>query len=252
MRKFLVATSALGGLLALGNVSLSGDAKDVRAVIDRAVEAHGGAARLAKFKVHTMKGTGKFYGAGDALDFTLAATSHGDKQFHAAIDLNIVGQDLKIVLVVDGAKGWEKINCDVKDMPADELAEHQEQMHADAVIGLRPLGSRDYQLAPLGEVKVGDHPAVGVRVSRKGRRDVNLFFDKAKGHLVKSEQVIKDIKAGGNEANQVVFYSDYKEFQGTRQPTRILVERDGAKFTDTQVTELRLQENADSGTFDRP
>ena len=54
------------------------------------------------------------------------------------------------------------------------------------------------------------------------------------------------------EANQVVFYSDYKEFQGTRQPTRILVERDGAKFTDTQVTELRLQENADSGTFDRP
>ena len=120
------------------------------------------------------------------------------------------------------------------------------------MIGLRPLGSRDYQLAPLGEVKVGDHPAVGVRVSRKGRRDVNLFFDKAKGHLVKSEQVIKDIKAGGNEANQVVFYSDYKEFQGTRQPTRILVERDGAKFTDTQVTELRLQENADSGTFDRP
>jgi len=252
MKLLALASCALGTLLVLADCGRSGDAKDVRAVIDRAVEAHGGAARLAKFKVHTMKGTGKFYGAGDALDFTLAATSHGDKQFHAAIDLNIAGQDLKIVLVVDGAKGWEKINGDVKDMPADELAEHQEQMHADAVIGLRPLGSRDYQLAPLGEVKVGDHPAVGVRVSRKGRRDVNLFFDKAKGHLVKSEQVIKDIKAGGNEANQVVFYSDYKEFQGTRQPTRILVERDGAKFTDTQVTELRLQENADSGTFDRP
>ena len=252
MKLLALASCALGTLLVLADCGRSGDAKDVRAVIDRAVEAHGGAARLAKFKVHTMKGTGKFYGAGDALDFTLAATSHGDKQFHAAIELKILGQDLKIVLVVDGAKGWEKINGDVKDMPADELAEHQEQMHADAVIGLRPLGSRDYQLAPLGEVKVGDHPAVGVRVSRKGRRDVNLFFDKAKGHLVKSEQVIKDIKAGGNEANQVVFYSDYKEFQGTRQPTRILVERDGAKFTDTQVTELRLQENADSGTFDRP
>jgi hypothetical protein len=252
MKLLALASCALGTLLVLADCGRSSDAKDVRAVIDRAVEAHGGAARLAKFKVHTMKGTGKFYGAGDALDFTLAATSHGDKQFHAAIDLNIAGQDLKIVLVVDGAKGWEKINGDVKDMPADELAEHQEQMHADAVIGLRPLGSRDYQLAPLGEVKVGDQPAVGVRVSRKGRRDVNLFFDKAKGHLVKSEQVIKDIIAGGNEANQVVFYSDYKEFQGTRQPTRILVERDGAKFTDTQVTELRLQENADSGTFDRP
>ena len=198
MKLLALASCALGTLLVLADCGRSGDAKDVRAVIDRAVEAHGGAARLAKFKVHTMKGTGKFYGAGDALDFTLAATSHGDKQFHAAIDLNIVGQDLKIVLVVDGAKGWEKINGDVKDMPADELAEHQEQMHADAVIGLRPLGSRDYQLAPLGEVKVGDHPAVGVRVSRKGRRDVNLFFDKAKGHLVKSEQVIKDIKAGGN------------------------------------------------------
>jgi hypothetical protein len=126
-------------------------------------------------------------------------------------------------------------------------------MHSDKVTRLLALKDKDYKLSSVGEVKVGVRPAVGVHVSKKGHRDVNLFFDKDKGHLVKSEYVIKDIKGGGDmEISQATFYTDYKEFQGTRQPTRLTIERDGKKFTETQITEFQFFEKLDDSTFDRP
>ena len=77
--------------------------------------------------------------------------------------------------------------------------------------------------------------------------------DKAKGHVVKSEFNVKDIKGGGDrEMNQTSFYSEYKEFQGARHPTRLVTERDGKKFTDTRLTELQLAEKLNDATFDRP
>ncbi|MCI0351601.1 MAG: hypothetical protein L0Z53_19435, partial [Acidobacteriales bacterium] len=67
------------------------------------------------------------------------------------------------------------------------------------------------------------------------------------------EYLIKDIKGGGDaEMTQTTYYSDYKEFQGTRQPTRLLIEREGKKFSDTHMTEVKLLEKVDNSTFDRP
>src|SRR5262245_1285202 len=247
----LTATCALGALLVLAGFGRSGEDKDLRAIIDKALQAHGGEANLARLPAQTLKGAGKFYGLGEAVDYTLEIASQ-EKQFRFSLDMTVMNFDLKVIAVVNGDKGWEKVNDDVKEMPADELAEHKDNMHSHAVIRLLPLKDKAYKLSALGDVKVGDQPAVGVRVSRNGRRDVNLYFDKAKGHLVKSEYLIKDIKGGGKEMTQTNLYYDYQEFQGTRHPTRLVIERDGKKFTDTQLTEIQLLEKLDDSTFDRP
>jgi hypothetical protein len=253
MRRLVLPTGAVGALLVLAAFGRAGDDKDLRAIIDKAIAAHGGEAKLAKFPAATLKGNGKFYGMGEAIDYNIEIAS-GDKKFRFALDMTVMNFDLKIAVVVNGEKGWEKVNDDVKEMGADELAEHKEQMHSYAVVSLLPLKKdKAYELSLIGDMQVGDQPAVGVRVSKKGHRDVSLFFDKAKGHLVKSEFVIKDIKGGGDkEMIQTNLYQDYKEFQGTRHPTHLVTERDGKKFTDTQVTELQLLEQLDNSTFDRP
>jgi hypothetical protein len=253
MKRLVLATCGLGALLVAADIGRSGEDKDLRAIIDKAIEANGGEATLAKFPGRTMKGAGKFYGLGEAIDYNLEIISY-DKRFRFSMDMKVMDFDLKIAVVVNGDKGWEKINDDVKEIAADELAEHKEQIHSQSVINLLPLKQdKDYKLALIGDVKVGDQPAVGVRVSKKGHRDVSLFFDKAKGHLIKSEFVVKDIKGGGDqEITQTSLYSDYKEFQGIRQPTRLVTERDGKKFTDTRLTELQLLEKLDSSAFDRP
>jgi len=253
MKRFLLAIGAVGALLALAGFSRSGDDKEAQAIIDKAIEAQGGEAVLAKFPAWTLKGAGKFYGLGDPIDFSLEAAGF-DKKFRFGMDMTVMNFDLKIVVVVNGAKGWEKVNDDVKDIPADELAEHKEQIHSNAVVSLLPVKKdKAYMLLAIGEYKVDDQPAVGVRVSKKGHRDVTLYFDKAKGHLVKSEFNIKDIKSGGDrEMTQTSFYYDYKEFQGARQPTRMVTERDGKKFIETRVTEMQLAEKLDDTVFDRP
>src|SRR5262249_50755092 len=150
-------------------------------IIDKAIEAHGGEAVLAKFPARTLTGAGKFYGLGDPIDFSLELASY-DKKFRFGMNMVVMNFDLKIVVIVNGAKGWENVNDDVKEIDADELAEHKEQMHSQAVVSLLPLKKdKDYTLSPIGEVMVAERPAVGVRVSKKGHRDVNLYFDKAKG-----------------------------------------------------------------------
>jgi hypothetical protein len=252
MKKFVSATCTLGALLVLAHFGRSGDDKDLRAVIDKALAAQGGEATLAKFPAQIMKGTGKFYGMGEPIDYTIEIASQKDKRFRFGLAMTVMNFDVKIAVVVNGDKGWEKVNDDVKEMPADEMAEHKEQMHCNAVVSLLPLKDKSYKLATLGDVKVGDQPAIGVRVSKEGRRDVNLFFDKDKGHLLKSEFMVKDIKTSDKEIAQANFYSDYKEFQGTRHPTRLVTERDGKKFTDTSLTEIQLLEKIDDSMFERP
>jgi hypothetical protein len=54
------------------------------------------------------------------------------------------------------------------------------------------------------------------------------------------------------EMIQTNLYYDYKEFQGTRHPTRVVTERDGKNFTDTLLTEVQLLEQLDQSTFERP
>ena len=253
MKRLLLATCALAALVVAADFGRSGEDKDVRAIIDKAIEAQGGEAVLAKFPARTLKGTGKFYGLGEPIDFSMELAGF-DKKFRFGMEMTVMNFDLKIVVVVNGAKGWEKVNDDVKDIPADELAEHKEQIHSNAVVSLLPVKKdKAYTLLAIGDYKVDDQPAVGVRVSKKGHRDVSLYFDKAKGHLVKSEFNIKDIKGGGDrEMIQANFFYDYKEFQGARHPTRMVTDRDGKKFIETRLTEMQLAEKLDDSTFDRP
>ena len=130
-----------------------------------------------------MKGAGKFYGLGEAIDYTVEIASHKDKQFRFAMDMKVMNFDLKIVVVVNGDKGWEKINDDVKEIcPPMSWPSTRSRCTADAVVSLLPLKEdKEYKLSTLGDVKVGDQPAVGDPRPKEGRRDVNLVLRQVQG-----------------------------------------------------------------------
>ena len=56
----------------------------------------------------------------------------------------------------------------------------------------------------------------------------------------------------GQEVDNESFYRGYKDVQGVKQPMKLEVKQDGKKFIDAEVTEVKLGEKAEDGTFKQP
>lgn len=228
------------------------DAKAARALVDKAIKAHGGAEALAKFPASTLKFKGSFHGMGMDLPMSGDIASFGPDKMKLDMTIEAGGQSIPIVNVIAGDKGWAKFADQIKELSADELAEAKEQGHAGWLAGLIPLIKADgLTLAAAGEQVVADKPALGVKVSAKGRRDVTLFFDKETGVLVKHEVNVKD-EGSGQEVLEETFHSAHKDVQGTKQAAKIVSKRDGKLYLQIEVTEQAMAEKLDPNTFDKP
>jgi outer membrane lipoprotein-sorting protein len=229
------------------------DKAETRAIIDKAIKAMGGKEKLAKEKAATFKAKGKYYGMGAAIDYTGDFAVQPPDKLRFQMDFEVNGMKINFTFVFDGKKGWTKINDKTTAMDKEALAEAREDMYAGRVEALIPLvKAKGYELSPVGEVKVGDHDAVGIRVSHKGHRDINLFFDKKTGLLLKSERTIKDQMMGGKEMSQERLLSDYKEVDGVKRAMKVVIKRDGKKFVVSEISDLETKEKIDDSEFGKP
>lgn len=227
------------------------DAKP-REVIAKAIKAHGGADNLKKFQATVTKSKGKFYGLGDAIDYTSEASIQLPNRIRSEVSGNVSGQEFKFLQLVNGDKGWVKRGENTDDMNKEQLAEAKEQLNVATIAHLVALGDKEYKLSSLGDSKVGGRDAVGVRVEREGFRPVSLFFDKGNGLLVKTETRGKDLMRGGEEYTGVNVYSDFKKVGGLMIPHKIKITRDGKDYVDSETTEVKLSEKLDDAVFAKP
>jgi hypothetical protein len=98
---------------------------------------------------------------------------------------------------------------------------------------------------------VDDKPALGVKVSAKGRKDVTLYFDKATGLLVRYDHTVR-AEGTGQEVTEENYPAGYKDVQGTRQAMKFTTKRDGKLHVEGEVTDLQLHETLDDGVFAKP
>jgi hypothetical protein len=126
----------------------------------------------------------------------------------------------------------------------------KEQMHEAYVLTLTPLlKDQRFALSALGETKLNDRPALGVKVSAKERRDVDLYFDKETGLLVKS---VAKVVLRMQETDQEIRYSGYKDVEGLKWPMKAVQYRNGNKYAETEITELKFLEKGDDSVFSVP
>jgi hypothetical protein len=249
MRKTWCALCVAGLLCCSSGRLWSGEGEAaMRKIVAQAIEAQGGEAKLAKLNASYRKGSGKFYGMGEGVDINLELSLQGATQQRFHIEV----MTFKVLRVVNGDKGWNKLgNEKATPMSKEELAEEREQMYGVWVTTLVPLKDKAFKLAPLGEAKVGDRAAVGVRVSHAGHRDVSLFFDKENHLLIKSEMMVKNM-GDDKEVLEERFYTGYKDVEGTKQAMRMSAKRDGKRFVEGEISEIQLKEKLDDSTFAAP
>jgi hypothetical protein len=240
------------GLLMAREAARADEQADVKAVIAKGIKALGGEAKISKQKALTMKFKGKVYVEGNTYDYTAEMAAQLPAQAKATISMEINGMAVTVVTVINKDKGWFKINNDTMALDKDRLAEEKENIYARTLTSLVMLKDKKFKLSPVGDVKVGDKDAVGIKVSSKGHRDVNLYFDKKTGLLLKSETTAKKMGAD-MEVSQETLYDSYKEVDGVKHPMKIQIKQDGKKYVDVdETTEIKIEDKLDDSVFDKP
>jgi hypothetical protein len=238
------------GVLGASSPARADDQADALKIIDKAIKAVGDEAKLAKMPASTWKMKGTFHGMGAEIPYTGDGAMQLPDKSRLALSFDAGGQQFTFVMVFNGDKGWMKINDMAMDMDADRVAEQKESMHVNQVVRLVPLKDKAFALSPAGESKLDAKTVVGVRVSSKGHRDVNLYFDKDSGLLVKSDTQVKD--DAGQEVKQETFYSDYKETDGVKHPTKVVIKRDGMLYIEGENSDWKPAEKLDDQLFTQP
>jgi outer membrane lipoprotein-sorting protein len=223
------------------------DQAEARAIIDRAIKAAGGADKLAHFKSETFTEKGTYHGTGQVFPYTGSYSVRWPDYFRMEIEG-------VFTMVVAGDKGWMKGEMGVVELKKDQLENEKRNLYGGHVASLVPLSDKAFTLAKVADIKIEERPAVGVRVTRKDRPDVTLYFDKETGLLAKTEQLVKpgDNEVEKKEVKQETFLSNYKEFAGCKRPTRIVAKRAGKLYVEAEMTNIKPVEKFDEKVFGKP
>lgn len=251
MRKLWSGISAAVVVLAVASTGQADEAA-AKAALEKGLKALGGAENVAKFKGATMKMKGTFHGMGMALPYTGTWTIAPPDRMRFTINSEAGGQQITFTRVFNRDKGWSNVAGMTTDMSKEEVAEMRHELYAFRALLLLPLVTDPgYTLSSLGEMEVEKKPAVGVRVTHKGQRDLNIYLDKESGLPVRLERQVLD-EASGKEVMQEELYSEYKEIEGVKQSMKMLVKREGKVYVDGQATEFKVENNLDDSHFGKP
>jgi hypothetical protein len=225
---------------------------DLRAVIDKAIKATGGEEKINKHKAGTTKSKGTVEVMGMSVDFTEDAAFHLPNKVRSVQELNIAGTPVKIIIGFDGTKAWLNVNGQDVNMMLDKIADlMHEQIYLSEVTRLTPLKDKKFELSSLGEAKVQDKPVIGIRVSSKDHKDINLFFDKGSGLLVKFEHRTVDFNTQ-QEVNEERIITEYQDKDGAKEAKKAIINRDGKKYIEVEVLDIKYQDDIDDTQFTKP
>ena len=176
------------GLASAGRCDCDPEAK-IHAIIDKAVKAMGGTEKVARLRVSSWKGKAEHRRGDRVFDLVHEGSWRAWDSYRVQVEIRSGGRSRKLLTVLHGDKGWERENDrEAIDLRKDHLAFWKDGLYMVRAFQLLPgLKDRAFQTSHLGEVRIGDRPAVGIRVVHKGHKDLNLFFDKETGLPLKSE-----------------------------------------------------------------
>ena len=186
----LFVTSAAGPIRA--------DEKDPNAILDKAIKAVGGEEKLKKIDGMTWKTKGAIIFNGDSNAFTSTTTVQGLDHYRSEFDGEFGGNPVKGVAVINGDKGWRMFGDQKMDMDEDAVANEKRQIYLQVIpTKLVLLKDKKYKLEAADEQKVGDKPAVGIKVTGPDGKDFTIYFDKESSLPVRT--VAKVIGFGNEE-----------------------------------------------------
>jgi hypothetical protein len=235
-------------LLAVAGVAgtARADEREAVALVERAIKAHGGEARLARAQLCTRRESGTQVVMGKDVPISGEVVRNLPEQVRLSLE---VAKALKIVVVVNGDKGWERVAGPAVELVKPRLQELREEAYVLWLTTLVPLKKGGFTLDTAPEVKVNGEAAAGVKVSRKGQPDATLYFSKRTGLLVR---IARRAREAGVLVDKEYTFSDFKDFDGTKLPAKELTTHNGVRWTEINVSSYTFLARPDPNAFTRP
>jgi photosynthetic reaction center cytochrome c subunit len=207
-------------------------------LLDKYLQAVGGAAAIEKITSRVMKGAITFGDRNVPIDIY-------SKDPYKRISFTHT-PDGDSVTAFDGHEGW----LGFPKRPAREM--HGSEIDAAAMdADLHFAGHLKGMLSEAqvrGTEKIGDHEAYLVIGKREGKPPLRLYFDKQSGLLVRL------VRYGETPLGRMptqIDYADYREAGGVKVPFRWTLARPGGRFT-IQVSEVKENVPVDDSKFTKP
>jgi outer membrane lipoprotein-sorting protein len=223
-----------------------------KAIIERAIEAHGGEERLARIHASRVRYRGTFFLLMDQTRAFIAETTFQlPSQFKTVIESTTPDKKKHTgVHVINGDKMSMTADGVPQTMDAAQVQDIRARMLINRAVLLVPLlRDRNYQLSVVETVKVNDRPAVGVRVAPMGKAgiELRLYFDKELGLLVKTEYPRSD--GAGKVVREEQYFGNFKDDGGYKRPYKFVVEWGGKKIMEAEITDVKNYSHLDDNEF---
>jgi zinc protease len=221
-----------------------------RKVLDEALAAKGGAARLAGVKSFILAAKGTLAAQGQSVDVEVTRTIALPERMR--IDLLLNAGKVKIAYAFDGTGGWQHTPAGVGDIPADQVPALLRQRWLDPELILLRHRDKGAQVRALPDETVEGVVYKLVNVTSADRRHTATFYIDAKtklvGRLAYPEQ-------GGVTVDT---FSDYRAVSGI-QVAHKRTSQNLASDAKTQgeaanltVTKVEINPKLDAAVFARP
>jgi hypothetical protein len=241
----VIVTSCLALLLAA-----NAWAEDARAVLERAIQAHGGEDRIARTKTGRLKATveGKFRGDG-VFKATWEETFDLPGRYRRVIEGSENGRTFHREFIVNGAEGWIRLQEAVQAFPVREPLPLEQHWHA-VLLQLVLLKNKDTRLTLLGEEQREGRAQVGIRaVSPRG--EGHLFFDQATWLLARARRPMPNPLTGLEMFGETI-YDDYRTIDGVHYPMHLKAANGDTYSLNTTLTSLEFLDRLDPRIFAKP
>jgi len=240
-------------LVFIGRIPAGSEDKEGRLILAKIVAAMGGEANVTKFKAVSFKAKGIMHVENGMATFAEESYFQPPYQYRVEFDIDFPNmQKVKETFIFQKDNAWLVFNNNSGPLPKELRASFHDYFYGlQAAVSPWDFLAKDYKLSPLGEVMVGDRPALGLRILREGRPDVNLYVDKVSYLPVKGEFRAKTV-GGNNEVTHEMTFGQHKEFMGVKAFTKMTWKQDGNMFLEREVSEAKPLEKLDDSYFAMP
>jgi hypothetical protein len=232
-------------------IATADEQADARAILDKAIAAHGGEAALGKFGAVHFKVTSTGYVGDRTIPLTAECFSQGLDKLRVAFTNDETKTEY--LEVVNGKQGWLKRSGGATEaMSEAQVAARREIIYINWIGRLVPLKGAEFHLSPLEQIAVGSRKAIGILVRNDKHDAVRLYFDADSYLTVRIKRRFMNVESG-REILAETESSDFKTVQGTKQPFKMVQLWDGTKAFDTTVISVELSDRPfDDKLFAKP